>query len=89
MESALNENPTSVTNNIPVPDQLQPQKLAVVDVESYYNFPILISSLLLQTQKDLTFSLTGQRLKRMKGHNGMVNSVNAARNDRPFIVSGR
>lgn len=33
-------------------------------------------------------TMTGQRLKRMKGHNGMVNSVNAARNDRPFIVSG-
>ena len=30
----------------------------------------------------------GQRIKRYKGHEGMVNSVAVARDDRPLIVSG-
>lgn len=33
-------------------------------------------------------TMTGQRIKRMKGHEGMVNSVAVARNDRPLVVSG-
>jgi len=33
-------------------------------------------------------TMTGQRIKRMKGHLGMVNSVAVARDDRPLVVSG-
>merc|ERR1719516_507795 len=33
-------------------------------------------------------SMTGQRLKRMKGHTSFVNSVDCARNDKPLVVSG-
>jgi len=33
-------------------------------------------------------SMTGQRLKRMKGHTSYVNSVDCARNDKPLVVSG-
>ena len=30
----------------------------------------------------------GQRIKRFKGHEGMVNTVAVARDERPLIVSG-
>ena len=33
-------------------------------------------------------SMTGERIKRMKGHTSFVNSVDCARNDRPLVVSG-
>ena len=33
-------------------------------------------------------SMTGQRIKRMKGHTSYVNSVDCARNDKPLVVSG-
>jgi len=33
-------------------------------------------------------TMTGERIKRMKGHTGMVNSVAVARDDRPLVVSG-
>eukprot|EP00088_Acartia_fossae_P001565 TRINITY_DN1060_c0_g1_i1.p1 TRINITY_DN1060_c0_g1~~TRINITY_DN1060_c0_g1_i1.p1 ORF type:complete len:348 (-),score=60.46 TRINITY_DN1060_c0_g1_i1:445-1488(-) len=33
-------------------------------------------------------TMTGQRIKRLKGHTGIVNSVDVARDDRPLIVSG-
>jgi len=33
-------------------------------------------------------SMTGQRIKRMKGHTSFVNSVDCARNDKPLVLSG-
>merc|ERR1719384_438756 len=33
-------------------------------------------------------SMTGQRIKRMKGHTSYVNSVDCARHDKPLVVSG-
>jgi len=33
-------------------------------------------------------TMTGARIKRMKGHTGMVNSVAVARDERPLVVSG-
>merc|ERR1712045_485786 len=33
-------------------------------------------------------SMTGQRIKRMKGHTSFVNSVDCAGHDKPLVVSG-
>jgi Prp8 binding protein len=33
-------------------------------------------------------TMTGERIKRMKGHTSFVNSVDSARTGKPFVVSG-